>query len=446
MRRGPANRSFTALAGISVLVTAYALCGMVGYVLVPLITGTADVTRVISGTSLLAALPFLVIVTASILMGARKFLAQAHSARTLVRRINSRRLPGSAALQALACEAGLSGRLVLLEAADRFSFTYGLLSPQVAVSTGMLDHTTSEEIRAVLEHERYHVHNLDPLKSVLAHTASAALFLLPAVGGLRKRYMVERELAADEHAARVCGRAALASALLKTLARPAPHTPTAAVGLGEPDALNARIAHHGSAARRSSTRCSPWSASPRSRSRSAPRSAPSPGLPPHTTPSPPPSLPPACSTVCTGSRRLAAQACWHTHGSHGAPDALSARKPSQRLRDDITRLDEWPRSAPARGLGSGAETPGHAPGAYREGAGRYGSRRAHDQGSLLDSSDFEPNGVFLECSDGRVGRSQAGKAAEDGIGGGWRCHHRQVLRHHRRAPARRRCPRRGMQL
>lgn len=242
MRLDPANRSFTALAGISVVVTAYALCGMVGYVLVPLITGKADVTRVMSGTSPLAALPFLMIATASILMGARTFLAQAHSARTLVRRIDSRRLPGSSALGALACEAGLSGRLVLLEAADRFSFTYGLLSPRVAVSTGMLNHTTSEEIRAVLEHERYHVHNLDPLKSVLAHTASAALFLLPALGGLRKRYMVERELAADEHAARVCGRAALASALLKTLARPAPHTPSTAVGLGEPDALNARIA------------------------------------------------------------------------------------------------------------------------------------------------------------------------------------------------------------
>ena len=59
------------------------------------------------------------------------------------------------------------------------------MTPRVAVSRGLVEATSADELRAVIEHERYHVRNLDPLKIVLTRSLSAALFLLPALNALR---------------------------------------------------------------------------------------------------------------------------------------------------------------------------------------------------------------------------------------------------------------------
>lgn len=85
------------------------------------------------------------------------------------------------------------------------SFAYGVLTPRVAVSRGLLKGVSDDELRAVLEHERYHVCNLDPLKVVLVQALSAAFFFLPALDSLRARYLAGRELAADRRAVRACG-------------------------------------------------------------------------------------------------------------------------------------------------------------------------------------------------------------------------------------------------
>ncbi|MBS1894170.1 MAG: hypothetical protein JST59_22955 [Actinobacteria bacterium] len=74
-----------------------------------------------------------------------------------------------------------------------------------------------EELQAALAHERYHVLSLDPLRSTLTQAAVAALFFLPAVRTLRRRYETERELTADRYAAALVGRRALASAMRKAL-------------------------------------------------------------------------------------------------------------------------------------------------------------------------------------------------------------------------------------
>jgi beta-lactamase regulating signal transducer with metallopeptidase domain len=58
---------------------------------------------------------------------------------------------------------------------------HGVLTPRVAVSEGLVEGVSDDELRAVLEHEHYHVCNLDPLKAVLAQTLSAAFFFLPGL-------------------------------------------------------------------------------------------------------------------------------------------------------------------------------------------------------------------------------------------------------------------------
>lgn len=149
-------------------------------------------------------------------------------------------LPDELALTA--SEVGLGGRVVLLDAPERFSFAYGVLTPRVAVSRGLLQGVSDEELRAVLEHERYHVCNLDPLKVVFVQALSAAFFFLPALDSLRARYLAGRELAADRRAVRACGRRPLASALLKVVRGPDWSELEGVAAIGGPELLDVRVA------------------------------------------------------------------------------------------------------------------------------------------------------------------------------------------------------------
>ena len=132
--------------------------------------------------------------------------------------------------------------MVLLDAPERFSFAYGVLTPRVAVSRGLLEGVSDDELRAVLEHERYHVCNLDPLKVVLVQALSAAFFFLPALDSLRARYLAGRELAADRRAVRACGRRPLVGALLKVVRGPDWSELEGVAAIGGPELLDVRVA------------------------------------------------------------------------------------------------------------------------------------------------------------------------------------------------------------
>jgi len=148
-------------------------------------------------------------------------------------------LPDEPAL--MASEVRLDGRVVLLDVPERFSFVYGLLTPRVAVSRGLLQGISDEELRAVFEHERYHVCNLDPLKILLVQALSATFFFLPALDSLRARYVAGRELAADRRAVRACGRRPLVSALLKVVRGPDWIELDGVAAIGGPELLDVRV-------------------------------------------------------------------------------------------------------------------------------------------------------------------------------------------------------------
>jgi hypothetical protein len=136
----------------------------------------------------------------------------------------------------------LGGRVVLLDAPERFSFAYGLLTPRVAVSRGLLEGVSELELRAVLEHERYHVCNLDPLKAMSVQALSATFFLLPVLDSLGARYLAGRELAADREAVAACGHGPLAGALVKAVRGPEWDELDGVAPIGGPDLLDARVA------------------------------------------------------------------------------------------------------------------------------------------------------------------------------------------------------------
>ena len=246
MRLDTANRSFAGLFGLSLLAGMLALCGAVGCVLVALVAlrvasdGLSAFTA--SGDATWPALVFIVTVAIGVLLGARSLRRQIVASRQLSRHVDELQLPAPFELTAAARRAGLGGRVKLLDSEERFSFAYGALTPRVAVSRGLLEAASPSELDAVLEHERYHVRNLDPLKVLFARALPATFFFLPALSALQTRYVAARELAADRRALRSCGRTPLAGALFKVVRAPGWPELSAAAAIGGPELLDVRVA------------------------------------------------------------------------------------------------------------------------------------------------------------------------------------------------------------
>ena len=245
MKLDGANRSFLTLLGISLLglyltlgTGACILVSMLGY---RLTTGTLDAFGE-GGAAAWPALTFLALVGAGALAGVHSLGRQLRASQELTHRVRDLAAPASPALTAAGLRTGLAGRLRMVESAGCFSFAYGVLTPRVAISRGLVENASVEELDAVLEHERYHVENLDPLKLVLARALPAALFYLPALRHLRARYVTGRELAADRRAVETCGRRPLAGALFKVVDAPAWPALSAAAAIGGPELLDVRIA------------------------------------------------------------------------------------------------------------------------------------------------------------------------------------------------------------
>jgi BlaR1 peptidase M56 len=246
VRLDTANRSFAHLLGASLLVGMFVLCGAVGCVLVVLVAsqiGRHGVDAFSSeGHSLWPAVVFIAIVGGGAVVGIWSLLRQVRASRRLGRRVRELALPLPAVLSEAADRARLGGRVVLVDSTERFSFAYGALTPRVAVSRGLFEAAAPEELDAVLEHERYHVRNLDPLKVLLARALPAAFFYLPAFRSLHQRYVAGRELAADRRAVDRWGRKPLAGALFKVVRGPEwPELQTAAA-IGGPELLDIRVA------------------------------------------------------------------------------------------------------------------------------------------------------------------------------------------------------------
>ncbi|HEV2061655.1 MAG TPA: M56 family metallopeptidase [Solirubrobacteraceae bacterium] len=239
-----AGRSFAALVTASLLAGGLTFCAVAG-VLVGLVAARIadDGGRAFAGEApgVWLAVAFVAVVLAGAVMAAGSIRRQLVASRTLARRVRQLASPPTPRLADAAARAGLAGRVALLDSDEAFSFAYGLLTPRVVVSRGLLDAASPAELAAVLEHERYHVRNLDPLKVLIARMLPAALFYLPALASLGRRYVTARELAADRQAVEAYGRTPLAGALYKVLRGPSWPELRAAAALGGETLLDVRL-------------------------------------------------------------------------------------------------------------------------------------------------------------------------------------------------------------
>jgi beta-lactamase regulating signal transducer with metallopeptidase domain len=244
MRADTANRSFAALFGASLMAGMVVLCGAVGCVLVGLVV--AEVARDGVGSLLddgrWTAAVFVAVVGAGAVVGVRSFARQVEASRRLARRVAELGLPADARVTAATQRIGLRREVALVDCDESFSFAYGALTPRIVISRGLVEQATHDELAAVLEHERYHVRNLDPLKVLFARALPPTFFYLPALRLFEQRYVAGRELAADRRAVRRCGQRPLAGALFKVVRGPQWPELGVAAAIGGPELLDIRIA------------------------------------------------------------------------------------------------------------------------------------------------------------------------------------------------------------
>ncbi|MBA2327111.1 MAG: M56 family metallopeptidase [Actinobacteria bacterium] len=243
MNRSRGNRAFTTF--LAVCFATFVALGFGACILICIVAfrvhrqGFGALTA--GGNDVRPALVFLALVAAGALAGLWSLRTQWLATRRLTRRVEALSIPMRPDL-AHGCErCGLAGRVDLVEAAEPFSFTYGIVPSRIAVSRGLVEAMSASELDAVLEHEHYHLRNRDPLKVLLTRSLTPALFFLPALREFRTRYVTGRELAADRRALRRHGQRSLAGALYKVVAGPTwvELAPAAAIGGG--DALDARV-------------------------------------------------------------------------------------------------------------------------------------------------------------------------------------------------------------
>lgn len=105
-------------------------------------------------------------------------------------------IPYSAA--AIVEELGLRNKINIVKDKSKFSFCYGLFQPRICLSTGLLRSLNTDELRAVLLHESYHVKSHDPLKIILGKTASMMFFFIPVLKDFQNFYAFSKEITADK--------------------------------------------------------------------------------------------------------------------------------------------------------------------------------------------------------------------------------------------------------
>jgi len=137
----------------------------------------------------------------------------------------------------------LHRQVAVLQSPLPLAFCFGFLKPRICLSSGLIEALSPEQLEAALLHEEYHRRSVDPLRLLIVETLAKMLFFLPLVAEWGEMIKVRLEVAADNFAAGVVGKPALAGALHRMMAVAAPHpSPGTGVFIARFGANAARVA------------------------------------------------------------------------------------------------------------------------------------------------------------------------------------------------------------
>lgn len=136
----------------------------------------------------------------------------------VAKNLRTRKQSLSPKLHRAAHAANLQGRIIEINEQKPIIFCYGYFRPMICISTILAKKLSEAELQSVLQHEKHHLTNHDPIKLFIIKVTSKILFFVPGLKALAKQYFVFSELAADESATQnFQHKAPLAQALSKII-------------------------------------------------------------------------------------------------------------------------------------------------------------------------------------------------------------------------------------
>ncbi len=124
--------------------------------------------------------------SAALVRGVRSATRQVRATRRTLRAIT------------VTAEHELAGERVLIIAGTTSqAFCMGVVRPRIYLSRIVLERLGTSELHAVIAHEAHHARHRDPLRLAVLSVMADALFFLPALTWLRRRYQELAEVAAD---------------------------------------------------------------------------------------------------------------------------------------------------------------------------------------------------------------------------------------------------------
>ena len=242
------NRTFEALVSAGLVLALLLGAGFVRAVIAgcPDIWSTFDLACIfLPGHHDLSAHLLSYALVAAILTSAFFCLRMWHRQRTTVTSITSDLMlvqDSDSGLRQLTVDLGLGDKISIVDSETPLCFCAGFISPHIYLSRGMLRKVTAIELEALLLHEKHHMENHDPLRMLVGTLVVSGLFFVPALRDMFKRYLIEKEIAADRSAIRHQGHCmGIAGALHKILQDR--RTAVGAFVASSGDALSWRIDH-----------------------------------------------------------------------------------------------------------------------------------------------------------------------------------------------------------
>lgn len=158
------------------------------------------------------------------------------------RRLLSRSVVKDYALSVASESLKLAGKVEVLSDDRPFAYCFGLRTPKIYITTGLLALVNEKELAVILRHEKYHLEHRDNLVLLFATLLTSLFPLFPVLKDLIRIYKTDRELLADNDAAHGSGNEDSLLSVLKKLLQYEPMAITAlAPAIADTDTLEARI-------------------------------------------------------------------------------------------------------------------------------------------------------------------------------------------------------------
>ncbi|MBI4008925.1 M56 family metallopeptidase [Candidatus Roizmanbacteria bacterium] len=177
----------------------------------------------------------------ALLLGVLSLLIQLGKTHRLVKRLLAKQVRISKKVKNILVPLGLNNKVYIIRNENLFSFCFGIFSPNIIITTHLINTLNEKELEAVFLHEQAHLRSHDPLKILLGKTIASTFFFLPIFSELNNNMNTDNEILADRFVTNVQQNSSyLKNALKKILTEPKIQF-ALVPAIGNPDHLEARI-------------------------------------------------------------------------------------------------------------------------------------------------------------------------------------------------------------